>query len=65
MRRIAAPIPEDARDEFDHKPHYWVNEDQLIQFDHERFSDWLAQMAGMLVGATIVISAGSQRISVY
>jgi len=52
-------------EQVDQRQHYWVNEDQLIQFDHQRFSDWLGADASHVGWRKYVNSTGSQRIFVY
>jgi hypothetical protein len=47
------------------QPDDWVNEDQLIQFDQQRFSDWLGTDGCRIGWRRYTNRSQSQRISVY
>jgi hypothetical protein len=45
--------------------HHWVNEDLLIQFDHQRFANWIEVPSAQVGWRRYRNSAGTQTISVY
>lgn len=62
----SAPLAvEDRRRSADEEPHYWVSEDQLLQFDHQRFSDWLGSDGDRFGWRQYTNQSRTQRLLVY
>jgi hypothetical protein len=60
-----AAIQDNLRSADDQRPAHWVSEDQLIQFDHQRFSDWLGTDGDRVGWRRYTNRSGTQRLSVY